>query len=206
MSWPQRLISRQRLPVATTHPDRDYNSRMRHSPGQRGAKKSVGIVAQLREAIRASFISRSELAHGSGISLAVLQQFVRGQRSITFQHAERLCECLGLGLHRATWKAIPHQAIALRKRGLTPREIAATLGVSRRTVFRYYRALPPDPVSQSPKSTPAKGTLRHRLKDGRAGQANQQRDIVARKRGDPISKQARARRRVRGKATIWIRV
>jgi DNA invertase Pin-like site-specific DNA recombinase len=41
------------------------------------------------------------------------------------------------GRHRGTTKAAPRRAGELRDRGRTVQEIAAVLGVGRRTVFRY---------------------------------------------------------------------
>lgn len=43
------------------------------------------------------------------------------------------------GRKKGTTKAKLFRALELRKKGLTPEEIAASLGVSRNTVFRYLR-------------------------------------------------------------------
>ena len=44
------------------------------------------------------------------------------------------------GRQKGTTKAPPQRATTLRQRGLTVLEIATTLGVSERTVFRYLMA------------------------------------------------------------------
>jgi DNA invertase Pin-like site-specific DNA recombinase len=41
------------------------------------------------------------------------------------------------GRRKGTTKGKPQRAVALKNKGLSPREIAAALGVSERTVFRY---------------------------------------------------------------------
>ena len=43
------------------------------------------------------------------------------------------------GRRPGTTKAKPARAIKLRKKGLTAEEVATSLGVSRNTIFRYYR-------------------------------------------------------------------
>jgi DNA invertase Pin-like site-specific DNA recombinase len=43
------------------------------------------------------------------------------------------------GRQRGTTKATPERALALRKQGLKPSEIANALGVKERTVFNYLR-------------------------------------------------------------------
>lgn len=45
------------------------------------------------------------------------------------------------GRKRGTFKTEPGRALALRKKGLRPEEIAKSLGVSRNTVFRYLRTV-----------------------------------------------------------------
>ena len=44
-----------------------------------------------------------------------------------------------LGRRKGTTKAKPERALKLRQKGLTIEEIAASLKVSRNTVFRYFR-------------------------------------------------------------------
>ncbi|APZ91552.1 recombinase family protein [Fuerstiella marisgermanici] len=43
------------------------------------------------------------------------------------------------GRRSGTTKAAPERAVELREKGLRPEEIASALGVSRNTVFRYFR-------------------------------------------------------------------
>lgn len=43
------------------------------------------------------------------------------------------------GRRPGTTKAKPARALKLRKKGLTAEEVATSLGVSRNTIFRYYR-------------------------------------------------------------------
>jgi plasmid maintenance system antidote protein VapI len=178
---------------------------MGNSVGHRDVDKGLGIIAQLRQAIRESSTSRSALARAVGISQSVLQQFVHGQRSIDFQTAERLCDYLGLSLYRATRKAAPHEAIALRERGLKPAAIAAMLGVSRRTVFRYCKTLPAKHGKQSTRPTPPKSAVWQKLDHGRLRKATKRRGNVGLKSSRAVSQKEQKQRRAIEESTVWVR-
>ena len=173
---------------------------MGHSAGQRDVDKGFGIIAQLRQAIRKSSASRSALARAVGISQSVLQQFVHGQRSIDFQTAERLCDYLGLSLYRATRKAAPHEAIALRERGLKDIAIAAALGISRRTVIRYCKALPAAHRKASTRPAPPKAAVWKKLEHGRLCEATKRRGKAKVKSSRAVSQKEQRRRAVMASA------
>lgn len=57
-----------------------------------------GLVGQLREAIQGSKMSLNELARQCGVGPDRLSRFVRGQRDLTLEAAEKICDTLGLRL------------------------------------------------------------------------------------------------------------
>jgi hypothetical protein len=61
-------------------------------------KKGAGLKGQLRQAIRGSGRSLNQLSIASGIGRDRLSRFVRGERGLGLDAAERLCEALGLRL------------------------------------------------------------------------------------------------------------
>jgi transcriptional regulator with XRE-family HTH domain len=60
--------------------------------------KKVDMVAALRQGVRASGLSVSELSRRSGVSQPQLSRFLRGTRTLTLPAASRLAEALGLRL------------------------------------------------------------------------------------------------------------
>lgn len=60
--------------------------------------KSVRISDRLRDAILTSERSRYRLAKDSGVTEAALSRFVRGERSLSLESVDALCEALGLEL------------------------------------------------------------------------------------------------------------
>ena len=56
------------------------------------------IDEQLRQSIRQSGQSISELAKSSGVDKGRLSRFVRGERTITIKAAAKICAALGLEL------------------------------------------------------------------------------------------------------------
>lgn len=68
--------------------------RRKANPG----KGRLTIVDQLRRATADSGESQSEIARQTGIDRAMLNQFIRGERSLSFESAAKLCRFLGLAL------------------------------------------------------------------------------------------------------------
>jgi transcriptional regulator with XRE-family HTH domain len=64
----------------------------------RKEKGASGLVAQLREAIRNSGRTLTELEQACGIGKDRLSRFVRGERGIGLEAAERICAALNLRL------------------------------------------------------------------------------------------------------------
>jgi transcriptional regulator with XRE-family HTH domain len=58
------------------------------------------LVDQLREAIRESGESLNHLGQRSGVGRDRLSRFLRGERGLTLDAAEKLCRALGLRLAR----------------------------------------------------------------------------------------------------------
>src|SRR5262249_20629973 len=55
-----------------------------------------GVVEQLREAIRGSGQSLSQLGKACGVDATRLSRFVRGERDLTLSAVEKICRVLGL--------------------------------------------------------------------------------------------------------------
>jgi transcriptional regulator with XRE-family HTH domain len=71
----------------------------------RRKKGEPGLVEQLREAIRTSGRTLSELEEACGIGKDRLSRFVRGERGIGLEAAERICAALNLRLTPAPKRA-----------------------------------------------------------------------------------------------------
>jgi transcriptional regulator with XRE-family HTH domain len=56
------------------------------------------MVEQVRQAVKDSGLSLSELARRSGVDVSRISRFVEGHRGLTFAAAARVCEALGLVL------------------------------------------------------------------------------------------------------------
>lgn len=72
-----------------------------------GAKREPALVTVLRRAIHAEYekgTSARELARRSGVHLAVILRFAKGERDITATTAGQLAEVLGLELVKAKRK------------------------------------------------------------------------------------------------------
>ena len=60
------------------------------------------LADTIRDAIRRDGRTRYRLCLESGVNQAVLGRFVRGQRGLTLDTADRLCKVLGLELRPTT--------------------------------------------------------------------------------------------------------
>jgi transcriptional regulator with XRE-family HTH domain len=61
-------------------------------------KERVGLIDQLREAIRGSGLSLNQLGKDTGVGADRLSRFLRDKRTLTLPAAEAICRVLGLGL------------------------------------------------------------------------------------------------------------
>jgi transcriptional regulator with XRE-family HTH domain len=61
-------------------------------------KKALNLSEEIRAAINKSKLSGYELCEQSGVDRAVLSRFLRGERSITLDTADKLVEALELKL------------------------------------------------------------------------------------------------------------
>ena len=68
--------------------------RRKANPG----KGRLTIIDQLRRATAGCGHSQSEIARQAGIDRAMLNQFIRGERSLSLESAAALCRYLGLKL------------------------------------------------------------------------------------------------------------
>lgn len=59
-----------------------------------------GLADAIRDAIRAAGPNTTAVAAGSGVPQPVLSRFVRGERGMTLESAEKVCRYLGLRLVR----------------------------------------------------------------------------------------------------------
>jgi DNA-binding phage protein len=62
------------------------------------AKKEFGLIGQLKHAISASGKTMYRLAKDADVTVDSLYRFMKGQRSITLEAAEKVCEVLNLEL------------------------------------------------------------------------------------------------------------
>ena len=62
------------------------------------------MANQIRRAIRKSGLSLNQLAEETGVDDGVLSRFMRDERSITLETAEKLADYLGLELHERSRK------------------------------------------------------------------------------------------------------
>lgn len=68
----------------------------------RRSASRVGLVDQLRDAIRASDRTDHDLAIAAGVAPSALSRFMRGERGLTLDTVDALCEVLGYRLVGAT--------------------------------------------------------------------------------------------------------
>jgi transcriptional regulator with XRE-family HTH domain len=69
-----------------------------------------GVVTQLRDAIRQSGQSLNAISRMCGVGSDQLSRFMRGERDLTLQTAERICQALHLELMRSIAPAEPPAA------------------------------------------------------------------------------------------------
>jgi transcriptional regulator with XRE-family HTH domain len=62
------------------------------------AKRHTNLEEQLRQAIRASGLSLTQLGHTTGVDSGRLSRFMRGERDLTLAATTKLCEALDLQL------------------------------------------------------------------------------------------------------------
>jgi transcriptional regulator with XRE-family HTH domain len=67
---------------------------------RRKAEEVPGLVEQLKEAIRQHPGSLNQLGIASGVDTSQLSRFIRGQRNLSLESAEKLCQFLHLRLTR----------------------------------------------------------------------------------------------------------
>jgi transcriptional regulator with XRE-family HTH domain len=70
------------------------------SGGGRPQPEELGLVEQLRDAIRSSGESLNHLGARAGVGRDRLSRFMRAERGLTLDAAEKLCRALGLRLTR----------------------------------------------------------------------------------------------------------
>ena len=63
-----------------------------------GNMSKKGLEHQLRQAIIKSGLSQYELGDLSGVNRAQINRFVRGERTLTLESAEKIVDALGLEL------------------------------------------------------------------------------------------------------------
>ncbi len=68
------------------------------------------IEQELREAAKASGLTRAELARRAAIPYSAIHGFMAGTRSLTLTTASRLCDVLGLGLRPKVDRAARRKA------------------------------------------------------------------------------------------------
>jgi transcriptional regulator with XRE-family HTH domain len=64
------------------------------------------VTEQLKEAIRRSGVSLTQLSKDAGVSQPQLSRFMQGKRTLTLPAVDKLCEALGL---RLTGRARPRR-------------------------------------------------------------------------------------------------
>jgi transcriptional regulator with XRE-family HTH domain len=72
-------------------------------------EQEPAMVLLIREAIRASGLTISELARRSGVSHPQISRFVHGERTLTLPAAARVCAVLGLELTRREGRETGHR-------------------------------------------------------------------------------------------------
>ena len=66
--------------------------------------RNVSFAGTIRRAIKADGRTLYRLALDTGVDVAVLQRFMRGQRGVTLATAEKLCRAVRLELRPVTRK------------------------------------------------------------------------------------------------------
>ena len=61
-------------------------------------KKETGLIGQIKEAIRDSGKTLYRIGKESSVGPDRLSRFMRGERSLSLEAAEKICEALGLRL------------------------------------------------------------------------------------------------------------
>src|SRR5581483_4097670 len=66
--------------------------------GKRTQPERIGLIEQLKRAIRGCGRSLNELGKASGVATPQLSRFMRGERTLTLPAVERICSVLHLNL------------------------------------------------------------------------------------------------------------
>jgi DNA-binding phage protein len=61
-------------------------------------REGPGLVEQLKDAIRGSGRSLTQLSKDCGVATPQLSRFMKGERTLTLPNAEKICRALGLHL------------------------------------------------------------------------------------------------------------
>ena len=75
--------------------------RVEHAERGRSQPEEPGLVEELRAAIRSSGESLNHLGERAGVGRDRLSRFLRGERGLNLEAAEKLCRALGLRLMKA---------------------------------------------------------------------------------------------------------
>ena len=78
------------IPVDISMPDVISSAGMKRKP------KRIDLGKQLREAFKASGMTRFALAKQSGVPYSGVHRFIAGKRDISLTTASKLCEVLGV--------------------------------------------------------------------------------------------------------------
>jgi transcriptional regulator with XRE-family HTH domain len=73
-------------------------------------RETPGLIAQLKEKIQQSGRSLNQLGIASGVDVSMLSRFMRGERNLSLQAAEKVCDALGLALAEARRRPRPRKA------------------------------------------------------------------------------------------------
>jgi len=85
--------------VGKGHHDTEGQNMAKNKPAHEAPQlEGKGLVEQLRNAIRASGESLNQLGERCGVGRDRLSRFLRGQRDLTLEAAEKIAEALGLQL------------------------------------------------------------------------------------------------------------
>jgi transcriptional regulator with XRE-family HTH domain len=63
--------------------------------------KKKSFVETIKEAIDTSDMTHYQIAQQSGVSKTIISRFMSGERSISLENAERICDLLGVVLTKA---------------------------------------------------------------------------------------------------------
>jgi DNA-binding phage protein len=72
-------------------------------------KGAPDVVEQLREAVRGSGRSLTQLGKDSGVPVPSLSRFMKGERTLTLPAVSKLCDTLGLQLAKVRRRPTPRE-------------------------------------------------------------------------------------------------